>query len=479
MTQPGAVRDGDELVLDLPDAVRHVLETLQAAGAEAALVGGGVRDAVRGARPTDWDVATSAPPEAVVERFRRATWENRFGTVTVRSEREDDPAVEVTTYRVEGAYRDRRRPESVRWGGSLAEDLARRDFTINAIAWVPLDMGAGRGRIVDPHDGAGDLARGALRAVGDPDARIAEDALRMVRAVRFATRFDLRLDAATSAAIRRHAGAAAGLSGERLHDELRRILAGAAPPSGAFALMEQLGLLAVILPELAALRGVPQSKALPGDALDHSLRTVDALPADDPVLRLAGLVHDVGKATTLADGHFIGHERAGAEIAETLLLRLRLSRAETARVVRLVRHHMFVYAPDWTDAAVRRFVRRVGADLLEDLYALRHADNLASGAREPATGGLDELRARAARALAADPLGPGQLAVDGHDLVRELGIAPGPEVGSLLAGLLDAVIEDPALNRRDTLLGLARRTLAEDGGASSQREDRGLPPAHG
>jgi tRNA nucleotidyltransferase/poly(A) polymerase len=479
MDVTGASRDGDELTLELPDAVRHVLESLHAGGAEAALVGGGVRDAVRGERPTDWDVATSVPPEAVVERFPRATWENRFGTVTVLPERDGDPAVEVTTYRVEGPYRDRRRPDSVRWGGSLAEDLARRDFTINAIAWVPLDLAAGRGRILDPHDGAGDLERGLLRAVGDPDERIAEDALRMVRAVRFATRFGLRIDEATSAAIRRHAAAAAGLSGERLHDELRRILSGDAPPSRAFALMEELGLLAVILPELAALRGVPQAKALPGDALDHSLRTVDALPAGDPTLRLAGLVHDLGKATTLADGHFIGHEKAGAEIAEGLLRRLRASRAETARVVRLVRHHMFAYTPDWTDAAVRRFVRRVGADLLEDLYALRRADNLASGASEPATGGIDELRGRAARALAGDPLGPGQLAVDGHDLVRELGITPGPEVGRVLTGLLEAVLDDPGRNRREFLLALARRLLAEAGGASPQREDRGAPAAGG
>jgi poly(A) polymerase/tRNA nucleotidyltransferase (CCA-adding enzyme) len=235
----------------------------------------------------------------------------------------------------------------------------------------------------------------------------------------------------------------------------------------------------VILPELAALRGVPQSKALPGDALDHSLRTVDALPPDDPVLRLAGLVHDLGKATTLADGHFIGHERAGAEIAEQLLRRLRASRAEIARVVRLVRHHMFAYTPDWTDAAVRRFVRRVGADLLEDLYALRRADDAASGAREPSTGGIEELRTRATRALADDPLAPRQLAVDGHDLVRELGIGPGPAVGRVLAGLMEAVVDDPSLNRRGMLLDLGRRLLDEGGGASPQREDEGPAAAPG
>jgi poly(A) polymerase/tRNA nucleotidyltransferase (CCA-adding enzyme) len=223
-------------------------------------------------------------------------------------------------------------------------------------------------------------------------------------------------------------------------------------------MMESLGLLRVLLPELAALRGVPQAKALPGDALDHSLRTVDALSAEDPVLRLAGLLHDLGKATTQSDGHFIGHERAGAELAERLLRRLRFPRAEIVRISRLIRQHMFAYTPDWTDAAVRRFVRRVGADLLDDLYALRHADNAASGAREPATGGLDELRSRAARAIAGDPMSPQQLAIDGDDLVRELYVRPGPVVGRLLDELMEAVLEDPRLNRRETLLAMARES---------------------
>jgi tRNA nucleotidyltransferase/poly(A) polymerase len=441
-------------------------------------VGGGVRDAVRGERPTDWDVATSAPPEVVEGLFPRATWENRFGTVTVLPDAADEPAVEVTTYRLEGPYHDRRRPESVRWGTSLSEDLSRRDFTINAVAWVPVDLAAGRGRLADPFGGARDLRDGILRAVGDPDARLAEDALRMVRAVRFATRFGLRLDDSTASAIRRHAAAAAALSGERLHDELVRILAAPAPPSQAIGLMEELGLLSVLLPELAALRGVPQSKAVPGDALDHSLRTADALPAADPILRLAGLLHDVGKATTLADGHFIGHERAGAELVEVQLRRLRYSRSDIVRVARLVRQHMFAYSPEWTDAAVRRFVRRVGPDLLEDLYALRRADNLASGAREPHRGGLDELRQRAARVVAGDPIGPGQLAVDGHDLVRELGLAPGPEIGRLLGELLEAVLDDPALNRREALLDLARRLNAAPG-APGQRQPGRSPAGSG
>lgn len=455
------MRDGDALTIELPPPVAGVLRALQKAGEEAVLVGGCVRDLVRGEEPVDWDVATSEQPEAVARLFPGASWENPFGTVTVL-DAAGGPGIEVTTYRVEAGYRDGRRPDAVRWGRSLADDLARRDFTINAMAWLP-DHGTGGiragtrgGRLVDPFGGAGDLEAGLLRAVGDADARFNEDALRLVRAVRLAGRFDLRLDRATETAIRSHASDAAGLSGERVHDELMRILAGAAPPSRAFRLMERLGLLVVLLPELAALRGVPQTKPLAGDALDHSLRAADALPAEDPVLRLAGLLHDLGKATTLGDGHFLEHERTGERLAAEVMLRLRAPRAEGTRVGRLVLHHMFTYTSDWTDAAVRRFVRRVGADLLADLFALRAADDAASGVNEPVDGGWHELRRRALDAIARDPLEAKHLALTGDDLVAELGMRPGPAIGRLLAALLDAVLDDPALNSRDRLLGLAR-----------------------
>lgn len=447
------MRDGDPLRIDLPLPVADVLTALRQGGDEAALVGGSVRDLVRGDEPTDWDVATSAPPERVADQFPGATWENPFGTVTVRDPA-GGPGIEVTTYRVESGYRDRRRPDEVRWGRSLADDLARRDFTINAMAWLPDEPGDGSGRLVDPYGGAEDLEAGLLRAVGDPDERFNEDALRLLRAVRLATRFELRLDPSTEAAIRTHAPDAAGLSGERVRDELMRILSGAAPPSRAFELMERLGLLDVLIPELAALRGVPQAKRLAGDALDHSLRTADALPASDPVLRLAGLLHDIGKATTLADGHFLRHDRDGAPLAEQVMLRLRAPRAEITRVGRLVRHHMFAYTPDWTDTAVRRFVRRVGVDLLPDLFALREADDVASGVDEP-PGGWRELRERVAGVI-NDPLEAQQLAITGDDLVAQLGIPPGPAIGRLLAALLEAVLEDPTLNSREQLLTLAR-----------------------
>jgi tRNA nucleotidyltransferase (CCA-adding enzyme) len=455
------MRDGDPLTIPLPTEVATALASLIRAGAEAALVGGCVRDLVRGVTPGDWDIATSLPPETVSGLFAGSTWQNRFGTVTVRPDPETR-ALEITTYRIEGGYRDHRRPEEVRWGGSLHEDLARRDFTINAMAWVPEDLASRRGHLADPFGGAPDMAAGVLRTVGDPDERFGEDALRLLRAVRFANRFELRLDPATEEAIRRRASDAAELSGERIRDELLRVLAGRQPPSRAFELMERLGLLEVVLPELAALRDVPQAKALPGDALDHSLRTADALPAHDEVLRLAGLLHDLGKATTLSGGHFLGHDREGAVIADAVLRRLRMPRRDAHRVMRLVEQHMFTYTPDWTDAAVRRFVRRVGVDLLEDLFALRAADNVASGAAEPASGGLAELRERARAAVSGGALEAHHLAVDGNDLMAALDLRPGPIVGRLLTRLLEAVIEEPALNRRDHLLALAGEWLASD-----------------
>lgn len=431
-------------------------------------MGGSLRDVLLGVTPVDWDVATSAPPRTVHALFPASSWENRFGTVTVRGE----PDVQVTTYRSESGYSDRRRPDAVRWGTSLHEDLERRDFTINALAWIPDDPAAApplSGRLLDPWDGEADLRDGVLRAVGDPDRRFTEDALRLLRAVRFATRLGLRLDAPTEAALRHHAPSVAHLSGERVRDELLAWLrAEDPPPSRYLAVAESLGLLAPILPELAALRGVPQAKALAGDALDHSLRTIDALPAADPMLRLAGLLHDLGKATTLKDGHFYGHELVGADLAAAALERLRLPREQAARITSVIAQHMFAYDSSWTDAAVRRFVKRVTRQRIADLFALRRADNAASGAREPAEGGLEEL-ARRMVAQESAPLDQRALAVDGADLMSELGIAPGPPLGLLLAALLERVIDDPALNERGTLLQIAREQ--QDATVNTSRTD--------
>ena len=463
--------DGAVHVIPLPDEPRAALRALIEVGHDAVLVGGCVRDRLIGAATgTDWDLATSAPPDAVNALFPGSRWENRFGTVTLPG----PPLIEITSYRTETGYRDRRRPDAVSFVGSLADDLARRDFTINAIAWRPADLDAGTGTLVDLHGGIGDLRSGVVRAVGDPDERFAEDALRLLRAVRFSLSLGFSLDPATEAALVRAAPTAATLSAERVREELLRLLRDeSVMPSAAFARLEELGLLGVLLPELAALRGIPQGKPLPGDALDHSVRTADALPPDDPVLRLAGVLHDVGKATTMADGHFIGHEVVGSELAEAVMRRLRFPEREVERVRAVVRHHMFGYEPGWSDAAVRRFMARVG-EWLDDVLALRAADNAASGVE--VAGVNEDLRARVEEQRRA-PLRTPQLAIDGHDLQRELGLPPGPQIGQTLARLLDAVIEDPSRNERGTLLAIARE---RDPGALTPRSAPGeLPESTG
>ena len=286
----------------------------------------------------------------------------------------------------------------------------------------------------------------------------------MVRAVRLAATLEFDIEPATLAALRTRSMLAAHLSGERIAMELNKLLA-APTPSVGLRLMSDTGLLAPISAELAAQRGLAQNKAPGEDLWDHTVRTVDAAPADRPVVRLAALVHDIGKPATFAAGHFLGHDAVGAELAGAFLDRLRMPRTVHDRVVALVGHHMFSYEPNWSDAAVRRFIGKIGmlgTSALDELLALREADNIGSGL-PPQAGRLDELRARIAAELAADVvLDRRGLAIDGDGLMSELGLAQGPLLGRILDQLLERVIVDPALNDRPTLLLLAQAMLAED-----------------
>ena len=442
----------------VPTALRELMATLHAAGHAVFVVGGSVRDVLIGREPTDWDLATDARPEQMLALLAGAVYENAFGTVAVRR---DGRPYEVTTFRSDHDYADFRRPHRVEFGDALEDDLARRDFTVNAMAW-----GYRRGEpdpsLVDPHGGRADAAQRILRAVGDPGARFSEDALRMLRAIRLTTTLEFEIEPVTLAAIHRHAGLAVHLSGERIAAELDRLLA-APQPSRGLRLLEETGLLGAVLPELAAQRGVPQNKTPGEDLWDHTLRTVDAAPADRPVLRLAALLHDVAKPETLADGRFLGHDAIGAERAQEILRRLRYPKPVVERVAHLVRQHMFSADPAASDAAIRRFIARIGRPALDELLDLRAADNVGSG-REAGAGGLADLRRRVAEQLEAEvALDRGDLAVDGNDLIGELELAPGPRLGRILDELLDRVIADPTLNDRPTLLLLARGLAAEDG----------------
>ncbi|MDE3113119.1 MAG: HD domain-containing protein [Chloroflexota bacterium] len=442
--------------LHIPSDVATVVERLRHAEHEAYVVGGCVRDALRGIEPADWDVATDARPEEIQKVFRRSLYTNRFGTVVVRmGERE----IEVTTYRIEAEYSDHRRPDAVAFTRSLEEDLARRDFTINAMAWSPE-----RG-VVDPFGGRRDLEERVVRAVGDADERFREDALRMLRAVRFAAVLGFTIEPATAEAIRRNAELARSLSGERIQQEMVKIVRGPVPSVG-LRMLSNLGLLAVIAPELERCRETPQEKVAAQDVFEHSLATLDAAAAemppgtsaeDDLVLRLAALFHDVGKPDTFDDGHFHQHEFVGEAKVRQILRRWRFDKAMVDEIARLVRDHMFWYQPDWTSSAVRRFIRKVGLEQIPTLFALRKADNVGSGARAPRMYALNELWLRVQEEIQrANAFSKRDLAVDGNDVMTALGIAAGPEVGRILDELFERVLDDPDLNTRERLLELAR-----------------------
>ena len=459
---PGSQLTGLPTALEsaIPPAVRDLLETLWAGGDAAYVVGGSLRDVLLGRRPSDWDLAAGALPERLVEVFPGAVYENRFGTVGVRR---DGEVFEITTFRSDHDYADFRRPHRVEFGDTIEIDLARRDFTVNAMAWGarPGDRPA----TVDPYGGAADVTGRVLRAVGEPVARFEEDALRMVRAIRLAAALDFTIEPATHAAISERAALVQHLSGERIAAELDKLLA-APRPSLGLRLLGDTSVLAAISPDLAAQRGTPQNKIRDEDLWDHTIRSVDAAPAARPIVRLAALLHDIGKPATFADGRFVGHDAVGADLAEAFLDRLRYPRAVRDRVVALVRQHMFSYEPTWSDAAVRRFIGKMGTfgdGALDELLALRAADNVGSGLPADA-GRLDELRRRIAAEQAADlVLDRAGLAVDGNDLKTELGLEEGPRLGRILEDLVERVIADPALNDRPTLLLLAQSAMTEDG----------------
>jgi putative nucleotidyltransferase with HDIG domain len=454
----------------IPAPVLRLLDQLFEAGHAAYVVGGSLRDALLDRPAADWDLTTDARPNRLLDLFPDAVYENRFGTVVVRRE---GVAYEITTFRTDHEYADHRRPHRVEFGDRIEDDLARRDFTVNAMAWGrrPADAAPAPGpasapapdpALVDPFGGRADTEARLLRAVGNPHERFEEDALRMVRAVRLAATLDFTVESGTLDAISRHASLAAHLSGERIAMELEKLLA-APRPSVGLRLMADTGMLAMVSPELGAQRGIPQNKTSGEDLLDHTLRTVDAAPSSRPIVRLAALLHDIGKPATLADGHFHGHEAVGAEMAEDLLRRLRMPRAIAERVALLVRNHMFTYEGTWSDAAVRRFIMRIGRHALEELFELREADNVGSGI--PADSfELTELRRRVADQLASHvALDLSDLAINGDDLIAELGLATGPAIGLILDELLDRVIADPDLNDRPTLLVLAQAMLTEEG----------------
>ena len=433
-----------------PAPVLAALERLRAGGHQAYLVGGALRDVLLDRAGDELlDVATDRRPEEVMALFPRIEPIGlAHGTVLVILER---LAFECTTFRREGAYADARHPDDVEFTTDLRADLARRDFTVNALAYDPLS-----GVLVDHHGGLSDLEHHRLRAVGEPLARFREDALRPVRAARFAATLEFELEPATRAALGGVVDRAPLVAQERVRVELEKLMA-ARRPSVGLELLREAGLLELWMPELTRCHAVPQNRWHAYDVYTHSLESCDHAPPEKAVVRWAALLHDLGKPDTRVerrgDGTFYGHETVGAELADRLLERLRFPGAQRAAIVHLVREHMFDYRAEWGDAAVRRWVRRVGEESVADLFDLRIADMLGNGLKTGFPAQLEPLRRRIERVLAGPhALRVGDLEVDGRDVMEALGIWPGPAVGEALEALLEEVLEEPGRNTRERLL---------------------------
>lgn len=434
--------------IKLPPGVRSIIRDLGKAGHEAYAVGGGVRDALLGREPKDWDVATAATPEQIQKVFPGAVYANRFGTVGVKIGNE---LYEVTTYRAEREYRDARHPERVVFVKKLEDDLARRDFTVNALA-------ADGKKVIDPFAGREDSRAKRIRAVGEPAERFQEDALRLIRAVRFAVELGFVIESATLAAIAANAERLKLISAERIRDEFMRIIASDRPGEG-IRLLIQTGLLEQFLPELLEGKGFGQAKHHTQPVLDHCISSLEHTPSQDPLVRLAALLHDVGKPRSArGEGEartFHGHEVIGAKMTKEIMRRLRFSNQDVKRVTNLVRHHMFLFQFETTDKAIRRIVRRAGPENIDDLIALRVGDRLGSGTKLGMTKKLQIFKKRSLE-VQKEPISTRMLKINGRDIMNELGLRPGPAIGKIQDALLEEVLDDPKRNTKAYLLKRAR-----------------------
>jgi tRNA nucleotidyltransferase (CCA-adding enzyme) len=449
-----------ELLQQIPDSVFEICKRLAERNKRAWIVGGCVRDLLRGGKAKDWDIATDARPEEVMASFKKVIPTGiDHGTVSVLIR---GVPFEVTTLRGEGAYTDGRRPDSVEFVSDIVADLARRDFTMNAIAVDPVG-----GAIIDPFGGERDLANRLVRAVGDPNERFAEDGLRVLRGARFAATLECSIEEDTLRAMGSDRSLATfrRVSAERVREEWMKAMH-ARKPSVAFDVMLKTNLLGITCPELLESVGCEQNKWHAYDVWGHAMACLDACDAG-PVVRIAALFHDIGKPRSRAysdktrDYTFHEHERIGAEMVAPILARMKFSNDERSRIVSLVRHHLICYSEEWSDAAVRRWIRRVSLDLAPDLYALGAADALGKGREaESDLERLKQLRARVDTLVAAGAaLSPRDLALRGDDLMRTLGLSPSKIIGETLEHLVEVVTDDPSANERERLLEAAKAFL--------------------
>jgi len=467
----------------VPPEVHKVADELRSAGFEAYLVGGCVRDLLIGREPKDWDVTTNATPEQIQAVFPDSFYENDYGTVGVKTGSEDArfAIVEVTPYRVESGYSDKRRPDTVAFGTSLLEDLARRDFTVNALA-----LDEDKGHIVDVYEGQKDIKDKVIRAVGDPSERFNEDALRMLRAVRLVAELGFGIEGATAGAIKDNSHHLKSVSRERVRDELVRIL-NSKEPMNALVLAQTLGILEYIGPDLIRGIGVEQNQAHSYDVFGHLMRTMQhaADKGWGADIRLAGLFHDISKPETRRwseekkDWTFHGHEVVGARVTKKALEDLRFSRETIEKVVKLVRWHMFFSDPEQiTLSAVRRLITNVGEENIWDLLNLRICDRIGTGRPKEQPFRFRKYKAMVEQAL-RDPISVAMLKTSGTRLMEVFRVEPGPKIGYALHALLEEVLDDPKKNteayldqRTRELLNMEEGALKELGDAGKKRREQ-------
>jgi tRNA nucleotidyltransferase (CCA-adding enzyme) len=467
----------------IPDEVSHVTKTLIKAGFEAFLVGGCVRDLILNKQPKDWDVTTNAIPEQIVALFPKTFYENSFGTVGIVNETTTDPSlkiVEVTPYRLESTYSDNRRPDSVEFSQNLEDDLKRRDFTMNAIA---LDS---EGNAVDLFDGIKDILNKTIRTVGKPEDRFREDALRIIRAVRFQAELGFLVTHETQVAIQETANLLKNISKERIRDEFIKILM-SDNPANAINLCNTLGLLDYIIPELKEGIGIDQNQAHSFDVWTHLMKTLQhAADKKWPLhIRLAALLHDIGKPKTRrrdaqkGDWTFYGHEVVGARMTAKILENLRFPKDLSETVVKLVRWHMFFSDTEQiTLSAVRRMLANVGKENIWDLMNVRICDRIGTGRPKENPYRLRKYKSMLEEVM-RDPVSVGMLKIDGKGIMEATEIPPGPKIGYILHALLEEVLEDPKLNtetflvkRAKELVKLDLETLKKIGDAGKEKKEQ-------
>ncbi|MFH0818383.1 MAG: CCA tRNA nucleotidyltransferase [Patescibacteria group bacterium] len=438
----------------MPKNVEFVLNQLKAGGFEAYIVGGSVRDILMDKEPKDWDVTTNATPQEIQKAFINSFYNNVFGTVGVVVEGD---TVEVTTYRSETSYSDKRHPDKITFSKTLDEDLRRRDFTVNAMAYDG-------NSIIDNYSGKKDLEKKIIRAVGDPNERFNEDALRMLRAIRFSAQLDFYIEEQTWRAIIKLKKNIIHVSGERIRDELIKIIDSDDALRGMWLLKES-GLQKIILPELESGVGVKQNKHHPYTVYFHNLLTMQYCPSENYLVKLAALFHDIAKPETKQgddiNATFYNHEHMGVKTTRQIMKRLKFSAEEISKVVHLVKNHMFYYnIGEITDAGVRRLIRRVGNDNIQDLLDIRIGDRLGSGCAKAKPYKLEELERRIIK-VQKDPIDTRMLKINGHILCEQYGMEEGAKVGVIMHLLLEEVLDDPNLNTEEYLHQKAQELIKE------------------